>query len=933
MIEIMLTLRASSKLSTSFKWQKNLPLIFLFYLFVCSTSLANNASAISNMANVNSLVQDNKGFIWLTSQGGITRYDGSQTITFSSNNSTWPLPFNWLHDVAIDQDYLLLASEKHGLWRFNPKTGQADKVVTGIEGSSLYGVTSFQGSYFIYTPNKLYRYQVNTKKTHLIDSNIKVRKIIHNDHNLYISSKKGFYQVKNNELTQLLPDSIVAATALSSGVIAITQQNIYFFDHLGNKSSVKISENIYAATKEYNSDNFFTVSNRGIIRKFSGETLENIPHKFGDSKPVKVRAFLHDSSGVLWLVSTSGIEQLTENTIKNTPKTFDISINANEVALYENDIIMGSYGAGLQNFKEATFTKEINENFTKKALRISELKTVNDSLYIATFDGLWRLDKGKQKVSRVGFPENNKLIIAMIEKDNLLYLGTNYYGVYIYDIETQTVKGNIAPKHGLSASEIIDILPLNSGDIWLATSAGIDIVSGDKKEVRNLSLPISSKVISLKEADNKIFATTFGDGILALNKQGEILAQFGQGLLFGRMLQVHDEVWVSGRPGMYRFNPKSYQLSMIENTEQYFFVGSNLIHDNTVYASHYSGVLSLDLAAKKPFNPNVYISKTTVSGKSYLLNRAISIKSANDVITLDLASLDYRPGAPKQFQYRLNNSEWNHIHGSQLTLTGLASGTYHIEIMATNSLGQWSDFKAYTEINVAYPWYWTPKIRFIYAALFIGILLLVGWLLYLRSKSIGHIHDILKRDINNHNKLSLQVKRNLTLGQELLKLGDVEECNALLASSIKELESNNFSSEPNSLDGKPLSLAIPFLGEYLKSKHQIKLTYQLNIDEKMLAYELQADIYRAVFEAISYAVVKGSGRNFKVIIQTFKGKVWLNIYDDGESFINFNSKVNFDISMYYIRQIANKYNGSINTFNEQNNGSQLVLSLPLNQHN
>ena len=926
------TPKALSKLFTYLKWQNKLSLFFAFYIFTSFAALANNTLAINTMANVNGIVQDKKGFIWLTSQGGITRYDSKQTITFSSNNPAWPLPFNWLHDVAIDKEHFLLASEKDGLWHFDPDTGQAKKVVTDIERKSLYDVASFQGNYYISTRDKLYRYQVNTQKTHLIDDNIKIKEIVHNDRHVYISSKKGLYQVNNNKLTQLLPEPIIAITALSSGVIAITESRIYFLDHLGNKSSVVSSENIYAVTKEYHSDNFFTVSSQGIINKFSGKTLESLSHKFGNTKPVRIRSFLQDSSGVLWLVSTQGIEQLIESTIKNTPKIFDISINANKVALHGDDIIMGSYGAGLQNFKSAVFTKDINKNFTNKALRISKIKTINNTLYIATFDGLWQLDKSSQQVSKVDFPENDKLILVMVQKDNLLYLGTNNNGLYIYDLTTKTLIDNITVKQGLSTSEIIDVLPLNSGKTWLATSTGIDIIENNNKSIKNLKLPIASKVISLKEVDNKIFASTLGDGVLAFNNQGDVLAHFGQGFLFSRMLLVHDEVWVSGRPGLYRFNPKNYQLSMIENTGQYFFVGSNLIHNNIVYASHYGGILSLDLTSEKPFHPKTYISKTTISGKSYLLNKSININSGNDVITLDLASLDYRPGVKKQFRYRLNNSVWNYINDNQLTLTGLASGQYNIEIMATNSLGQWSNHKAYTEINVAFPWYWTPKIRITYVLILFSSILLVTWLFYLRSKSISYVHDVLKRDINSYTKISMQVKRNLTLAQELINQGDTQRCTSLLTQCLDDLDSQHASSEPNSLDGNPLSLAIPFLGEYLQHKYQVNLSYQLNIDEKTLAYELQADLYRATFEAISYAITKGSGRNFKVKMQTLKSKVWLNIYDDGDSFINFNNKFHFDISMYYIRQITNKYRGSINTFNEQNNGSQLVLSLPLNQH-
>ncbi len=885
------------------------------------------------MANVNSLVQDSRGFIWLAGQRGLTRFDGNQAITFSSNNSIWPLASNWLHDVTIDKKHLLLATETDGLWRFNPETGQADKILTSIERNSYYDVVSFQNSYFINAPDKFYRYNISTKTTSLIKSNIKIRKVVHNNKHLYVASKSGLYQLddlnSNNKLKQLLTEPILATVALSSGVIAITKTHIYNFDHQGNKTTVESPHNIYAATKEYGSDNFFTLSSQGIVNKFSGKTLAKLPHQFGNTNPVRARKLLHDSSGVLWIVSSRGIQQLTENTIKNSPKVFDISINANELALYNEEIIIGSYGAGLKNFNSPVFNNHVNEAFSKNGLRITDIESINSILYIATFDGLWYLNSNSQQVSKLDILDNNKLILCLKYKDNLLYISTNYNGVYIYDLIKKSLIDHIAPKHGLSSSEIIDVLPLDNDTTWLATTTGIDIVINENKTIENLRLPSSSKVISLIEADDKVFASTMDDGIFALNKQGVILAQFGQGIRFSSMMLVNDDVWVSARPGLYRFNPKNYQLSMIENTEKYSFVGSNLLHNNIVYASHYGGILSLDLAPQVQFHPKVYISKTTISGQSYLLNKTMSIESGNDLITLDLASLDFRPGAPKQFRYRLNNGTWNQINGNQLTLTGLASGEYHIEIMATNSLGQWSNFKAYTEIDVAFPWYWTPKIRLFYGVLLFSIIGLIAWLLYLRSKSIAYIHDVLKNDINNYSKVSLQVRRKLALVQDLINQHKVEQSKPLLAQCLDDLSNHQASPEPNTLDGKSLSIALPFFVNYLQHKYQVNLTYQLKIKDDSLSYELQADLYRVIFEAITSVVLKGSGRNFKVHLQVFKNKVWLNIYDDEQGFIHFDSKIKFDISMYYIRQIVSKHKGSINTFHEQGNGSQLVLSLPL----
>lgn len=887
------------------------------------------------MATVSQIVQDINGFIWLAGQSGLTRFDGEQTINFYSKNTEWPLAFNWLHDVAIDIDnkHLLLATETDGLWRFNIETGQAKKVLVDIPRKSHYNVINFQGDYFINAPDKLYRYQTKTNATELIDNNIKIKNMVHNSEHLYVSSQNGLYQLKNNTLIKILNEPIFALTALASGVIAITKNSITRFNNDGSQLSIKKVNSIYAVTKEFNTNNFFTVTNQGVIGKFSGETLQPMPHKFDDIKPIRVRSFLHDNSGVLWLISNRGIEQLTENSIKNHPKVFDIKINANEVAIFNNEIIIGSYGAGLQNFKTDIFTLSVNDAFSKAGLRICAMATINDTLYIATFDGLWRFNVEKNNVEKLNFPENNKLILGLRHHNNLLYFGTNFHGLYVYDLATEKIIKHISSEQGLSSPEIIDVLPLNNGYTWLASSSSVDIVNNHTNSIRSLILPGTSKVISLLKSDNKVFAATLGDGIYAFNLQGELLAQFSKGIRFSQMLKVNNDVWVTARPGLYRFNPANYQISMIENTIQYSFVGSNVVQNNIVYASHYSGVLSLDLTSKEQFNPKIYISKTTVSGKSYLLNKAINIDSGNDVITLDLASLDYRPGVDKQYRYTLNGNQWHQINGNQLTLTGLASGEYHIEIMATNSLGQWSNYKAYTDITVAFKWYWTPKIRIIYGISLFGIILLSAWLLYLRSKSISHIHGILQSDLNNYGKTNTQVKRNLTAALTFITENEISKGKLLLQQCVDDLNDQQKLPEPNSLNGNTLNEAIPFLAQYLENKYQVKLSYQFELTEKELNYELKADLYRVIYEAVTSAILNGGGRNFKVLLQKFKDKIWLNISDDNQSFTHFNSKVNFDISMYYIRQIASKHNGSINIFNEHGGASQLVLSLPIMHRN
>ena len=903
-------------------------LLVLSLLCLSFLSHANNPSSFKTLSNVNKILQDKDGFIWLAGQQGLTRVDANSNITFSLSNQEWPLPYSWIHNMSLIDDKLLLATETHGLWLFHTQTGTVTKIPVDTPRQNHFDAVMFKDQYYINAPDKLYRYNPSTKETNIIESNISIDHLVHNQKHLYIANEDGLFQLKDNRLVNILNEPITALKAISNAVIAITTNNIYRFSDDGTISNIKHNETIYGLTKASNSDDFFTINKKNTITKYNGLTLSTISHHYGQSKTVRIRDMFHDDSGVLWLVSNQGVEQVNENYIINHKIIFDIPNNANEIKIFDNEIIIGSYGAGLQNFLKPIFKPNVNAGFTKKGLKIFDAIEVNSNLYIASFDGLWRYDKNQEKVTKLNIIAD-QLVLKLKHKNNLLYIATNNDGLYIYDLKSKNITNHIDVTKGLLSPEIIDVLPLSNGKLWIANSRHISIYQQASNVLTTIKSPNKSKVVSFVLADNKIFASTLGDGILVFNQQGDLLAQLYKDHSFTEMITINGDVWVSGQPGLYRISPKNYQVTMIENTQQYSFVSSMLVKDDTLYAIHYSGILALDLSEQKQFNPNVIISKTTISGKASLLNKSIEIESGNDVVTLDLASLDYRPGLAKKYQYRINNSQWQQISNNQLTLTGLASGHYDVEIMATNSLGHWSDVKAYTEIDVAYPWYWTIELKILYIIIALFIVLLIAWLLFLRAKSISNIHNLLKDDMKNCGRIMKTIQRNLQLTSTSLASNEIEQSKQLIEKSLVMLKESLDSQEPDSLAGKDLSVAIPYLGDYIHSKYEVKL--HCNIDDKVdsLHYELKSDIYKVIFEALISAIFKSEAQNFNLTLQEVKKKLWLSINSDNDSFNQLNSRINFDLASYTIRQITNKHHASLNTFDNDDGSSQLVISFPL----
>ncbi|WP_281560120.1 hypothetical protein [Thalassomonas sp. RHCl1] len=955
---------AAIKCITSYL-DKYLGKVFLSLVITCvfspSSTAEKNVPELEHLVKVKSIVQDDRGYIWLANRQGVTRFDGKNIITFSNNNSYWPLPFSYTHNISSAGNKALISTENNGLWEFDPLSAKATLVEMNTASPTIYHAVQFQKVYYAYSkaPDNLYRYDPKSYTTKVLAENIQLNNLVATQKHLYFSSIKGLFQVKGDKILTILNQPVNAINRVSNGLIAATSNKLFYFADNGAVTSIIIDEIIHAITPENQNissssnnpiDAFFTINANGVIKKYQTSSLKPLIHTFPNAEPQFVNSILHDNSGVLWIMSNLGVSQLIEKTLINHSLVYDTPVSALSLELLNNQLIVGSYGQGLYHanvvLKEQntqvnstafstsnnTLPDNINKAFTNKGKIIYSMVTVEDDLYLTTFDGLWRYQSDNKQLKKVAIPNNNLILLDMTIKNDLLYIGTNTDGLLIFDIKQQKIIQHLGKGSGLSSLEVISTLPLDNSEIWITTAAGLDIYNRKAQTLKNIPIPSSSKMGSLILADNKIFVATMGGGIFVFNRQGELISKFASGIAFYYLKLIDGEIWAPSTPGLYRINPTDYQITMVPDTELLSFTGYPLQVEDTLYIPHTIGILELPLTDEKAFNTKVYISKTIVSGQPSIINKIINVDTPNDVITLELASLDYRPGQEKQYKYRINNGSWNDVYGHQVTLTGLSSGMYDIEIMGTNSLGQWSNHKAYTTINVAYPWYWTLGMRIVYALIFLIVLTKLFWLLFMRAKSITKIHRILNADMKNRGKAALNVSRNLTYVLELLNQTDeahLDKSRSIIQQSIDELRSNTNAKQPDGLYGNSLEVALPFFSDYLQQKYHINLSNTIELNDISLAYEMQSDIYKIIYESITSAILNGNGRNFTMALKEVKSKVWINISDDGNSFLNFNNNINFNMAMYYTRKIAKKYNASVHIFNKQDKGSQLAISIPL----
>jgi len=77
-----------------------------------------------SQSNVNTILQDRRGFMWFATHDGLNRYDGNTFVVYKNNPSDpASLSGNFLTDlVEDDQGYLWITTQTGGVSKFDPKT-------------------------------------------------------------------------------------------------------------------------------------------------------------------------------------------------------------------------------------------------------------------------------------------------------------------------------------------------------------------------------------------------------------------------------------------------------------------------------------------------------------------------------------------------------------------------------------------------------------------------------------------------------------------------------------------------------------------------------------------------------------------------------------------------------------------------------------------
>lgn len=506
------------------------------------------------------------------------------------------------------------------------------------------------------------------------------------------------------------------------------------FNSYNASSFVKygLSSSEILASSKYDANRILIVANQGGVSLFNTKTkqFEALPFNISENEAKRVAAIFVDKKKNIWikLGSKSGIFRVKagQKNIQNVSSTSlpnDIEINLIEEDKFGNIWLVADnklYKLSFDSTNEIKKVELLNSNpvFSSNSSMIRKLyfDPIYNFLWIGTTsDGLFRVtinEKTPIEKSPISQYINNRndyksisnnFVVTVNRLSNKeLWVGTEGAGICLVSNSNQTPEFiRYSEKDGLSNNVVKNIIQDNDSTVWIPTNIGLNRFN----------------LISRK-------FTRFG-GINGLPFEDFTYpaAKMDNGTLF-----------FSGVDGFCYFNSKD--LLQKEELPRFEF-GEFRLFNKTV-------------------SPGDSVNNRILINKRLNDVGELNLKYNENVFSIELTSLHFSTPDNHYIRYKLSpiNKEWIEIPTSQhfIYYSGLQPGTYHLKVMVSNSLNNWSEPQELI-IKISPPFWKTYLAYFLYLIL-LGIVIYMIVRINLRFQLLKHNLQIEQLEKDNEKNIS-----------------------------------------------------------------------------------------------------------------------------------------------------------------------------------
>lgn len=559
---------------------------------------------------INKIYQDRNNMIWIATEDGLNRYDGSKFTIYKNNpNDTYSLCNNYVKTIFEDSKGRLFIGTHNGVQMYNPATDKFSKKALlpnskPFESNIIDIIERSNGELWV-SGNILCTLEVKGEELYVKHIDLPIPPFFcdfiveDKDKNMWISNEvNGIFRISpgnkikrylNNEsnlsITDMKKDLLgnIYVGTIGKGLLKYSKSKDEFVEISNNTNDELPIKTIYIDKK----NNIYIGTDGKGLKTVSGskQSIYNkyINNNFFDGNKAKVHSILIDNAGNTWLAIFQKGTMMIPAQSNNFSYIGHKSISKNFIGSScitsffrdkDNYLWIGTDNDGLYGITpNETFYKHFSSGNNNQTVPPSIMCVYEDSernLWIGSYTkGVATIDRRTGKCSYLNSLKDSKgksvqRVYSLAEDSNKrLWIASMGSGIFYYDMKAKDIK---FPKEINRDNRWVNCLIYSPRDkkIYAGNYDGINCIDISQENSFNNEIILRKHIVySLYQDKKGILWAGTSEGLVSVDTKTKKIDKYTikEGLSGNIVYAIQGDskgnLWISTNYGMTQFNTKT----------------------------------------------------------------------------------------------------------------------------------------------------------------------------------------------------------------------------------------------------------------------------------------------------------------------------------------------------------------------------------------